>query len=227
MLSGRSAAVLWGVDLAGPDDDVECTVDPDCRGGTSPGIRVTRRALQDEETTHRAGVRVTTALRTALDLARIDPPDEAVVYLDRFLRAGLVSLAHVRQAAASLAGPGCRRVRVAAERADGLAGSPQETRLRLLLHASSLRRPVAQYDIRDTDGRFVARVDFAWPEHRLAVEYEGLWHGERQQVAKDRRRLNELTRLGWRVIFVTAAELRDPVRLIARLAEALAAPRFA
>jgi G:T-mismatch repair DNA endonuclease (very short patch repair protein) len=52
----------------------------------------------------------------------------------------------------------------------------------------------------------------------------GLWHGERQQVARDRRRLNALTRVGWRVIFTTAADLRDPVHLIARLAEALASP---
>jgi very-short-patch-repair endonuclease len=70
-------------------------------------------------------------------------------------------------------------------------------------------------------------VDFAWPEHRLAVEYEGVWHGERQQVARDRRRLNDVTRAGWRVIFVTAADLHDPVRLIARLAEALFPSRSA
>ena len=227
VLSGRSAAVLWGVDLASPQDDVECTVDPACRAGTTRGIRVTRRALQDEEITRRAGVRVTTALRTALDLARIDPPDEAVVCLDRFLRAGSVTLAQVTEAAASLSGPGCRRVRAAVERADGLAGSPQETRLRLLLHASALPRPVAQYDVRDGDGRFVGRVDFGWPEHRLAVEYEGLWHGERQQVARDRARLNGLTAAGWTVVFVTAADLQDPVQLIARVAAALAASPYA
>ena len=73
----------------------------------------------------------------------------------------------------------------------------------------------------------MARVDFAWPEQRLAVEYEGLWHGERQQVARDRARLNALTRARWRVVFVTAADLHDPQRLIARIAQALAAPRFA
>ena len=35
------------------------------------------------------------------------------------------------------------------------------------------------------DGGFVARVDFAWPEHRPALEYEGAWHGEPQNVARD------------------------------------------
>ena len=146
---------------------------------------------------------------TALDLARIRPLDEAVVALDRFLAPGLVFLSEVRAAAADLTGRDCRHVRRVAHLADGLAGSPQETRLRLLIHRSDLPRPVAQYTVR-IDGRWVGRVDFAWPEHKLALEYEGVWHGERQQVARDRRRLNGLTRAGWRVIFVTAAELHDP-----------------
>jgi hypothetical protein len=165
-------------------------------------------------------------LRTAIDLARIEPPDEAVVCLDQFLRSRLVTLAQVRATAAATTGPGCRGIRLAAERADGLAGSPQETRLRLLLHRSSVPRPVAQHEIRDTQG-FVAAVDFGWPEHKVALEYEGVWHGEAQQVGKDRRRLNRLTAAGWTVIFATAADLRDPVALIARIAATLNAPRYA
>ena len=227
VLSGRSAAVLWGVDLAGPDDEVECTVTIDCRAGTLRGVRVTRRALADAEITRRSGVRVTTPVRTALDLARIAPADEAVVALDRFVGSGVVDLSDVRAAAADLSGPGCRQVRRVAALADGLAGSPQETRVRLLLHRSRLPRPVAQYVVRGPHGGFIARPDFAWPEQKVALEYEGVWHGERQNVARDRRRLNELTAAGWIVVFVTAADLSDPVALVARIAAALAAPRYA
>ena len=226
VLSGRSAAVLWGVPLAGPADPVECTLEACRRAGTVQGVRVTRRRLPDDDVVHRDGVLVTSPLRTALDLARIEPEDEAVVCLDQFLRSRLVSLADLRAAAAATAGPGCRRIRRATERADGLAQSPQETRLRLLLHRSSLPRPVAQYEVRD-EGVFVAAVDFGWPEHEIALEYEGIWHGAAQQVGKDRRRLNRLTAAGWTVIFVTAADLRDPVALIARIAAALSAPRYA
>jgi very-short-patch-repair endonuclease len=227
VLSGRSAAVLWNVDLAGPDDAVECTLDPGCRAGAIHGVRVTRRALASEEITHRAGVRVTTVRRTALDLARIEPRTEAVVCLDQFLAAGLLTLPELRAAAAAVTGPGCRRIRRAVDLADGLAESPQETRLRLVLHASRLPRPVAQYTVRGTDGRFVARVDFGWPEAKVAVEYEGSWHGKPQNVARDRRRLNELAAAGWTVVFVTAADLHDQVQLIARIAAALHAPRYA
>jgi hypothetical protein len=222
VLCGRSAAVLWGLDLAGPEDDVECTVTPGCRAGTATGVRVTRRALPAEDVVIRAGVRVTTPSRTALDLARIHPLEEAVVALDRFLLTRRVTLAELQGAAARLSGPGCRGVRAAVARADGLAGSPQETRLRLRLHDSGLPRPVAQHEIRDADG-FVARVDFAWPEARVAVEYDGWWHGEPQNVPKDRRRLNRLGAAGWTVIFATAEDVDDPVRLVARIAAALAA----
>ncbi len=96
-----------------------------------------------------------------------------------------------------------------------------------LLQASPLRRPIAQYVVRNADGHFVARVDFAWPEERVALEYDGVWHGEHQQVARDRARLNRLTAAGWTVVFVTAADLQDPVQLGARVAAALAVSRSA
>lgn len=224
-VSGRSAAVLWGVDLAGPQDDVELTLDPGCRAGAVQGVRVSRRALSGDEVTVRSGIRVTRPVRTAIDLARVAPIDEAVVCLDRFLEAKLVPLPEVLRAAAEFRGPGCRHIRRAVDLADGLAGSPQETRLRLIMHRSSLPTPVAQYSVHEDTGRFVARVDFAWPELRVAVEYEGAWHAH--NVGQDRRRLNALTALGWTVVFVTAADMADPVALVARIGAALAARRYA
>ena len=64
-------------------------------------------------------------------------------------------------------------------------------------------------------------MDFAWPDLRLAVEYDGAWHAEPGQLAKDRQRLNRLQAAGWTVVFVTAADLRDPVRLLATIRAAL------
>jgi hypothetical protein len=223
VVTGRSAAVLWGVDAAGPGDDVELTIPPTSSPSSLPGLRVRRRTLPAHQVTRRRGVPVTTADRTALDLGGLADHTEAVVLIDQLVATGPADIDRIRALAATCTGRYAARARAAVSAADGLAGSPQETRLRLLLHSSALPRPVAQYEVRDPDGRFVARVDFAWPEHRLAVEYEGVWHGEPQQVAKDRARLNKLTACGWRVVFVTAADLRDPVRLIARIAAALAA----
>jgi very-short-patch-repair endonuclease len=35
------------------------------------------------------------------------------------------------------------------------------------------------------------------PDVRVAVEYDGLWHGERRAFLDDRRRLNRLDAAGW------------------------------
>ncbi|MGY1728634.1 hypothetical protein ACI79J_16830 [Geodermatophilus sp. SYSU D01062] len=224
VVSGRSAAVLWGVDAAGPDDDVQLTVPPGSSASTAPGVRVRRWALPADAVTTCRGIPVTIAETTAVDIGRGPGPlEESVALVDALVTCRATELVAVRAAAAAATGPGCRRARRVAELADGLAGSPQETRLRLLLHGARLPRPLAQHTVRDADGGFVARVDFAWPEQRLAVEYEGRWHGRPQQVAPDRARLNRLTAAGWRVVFVTAEDLREPDVLVARIAAELTA----
>lgn len=222
VVSGRSGAVLWGVDAATTFDDVELTVPPGSPVTVVPGVRVRRRHLDPDQITTWRWVRVTSPLATAVDLARHLPIDDAVVLLDQLVVARLTTLAAVRAAVSCLTGRGCRNARAAADLADGLSGSPQETRLRLLMHRAGLPEPVAQYVIRD-DAGFVARVDFAWPEKRVVVEYEGLWHRDPRQFAADRRRLNRLIAAGWRVVFVTAADLHRPEELLRRIAAALAA----
>jgi very-short-patch-repair endonuclease len=67
----------------------------------------------------------------------------------------------------------------------------------------------------------VARVDFAWPEHRVAMEYDGAWHAEPGRFAKDRRRLDRPQAAGRTVVFVTAADLHRPAQILATLREAL------
>jgi hypothetical protein len=220
VVTGASAAVLWDVELAGPDDDVEITLPPGSHPVRVSGLRVRREHLLDHWLCRRRGVRTTTPVATTVSVARHLPLDDAVVVIDQMVASGKVDLEPVRTAAGQLIGRGCRRLRQASALADGLAESPQGTRLRLLVHRSGLPAPVAQH--RGYDGaRFVARVDFGWPEHRLALEYDGLWHAEPGQFGKDRRRLNRIHAAGWRVFFVTAADLHRPAALLARLAAAL------
>jgi len=220
VVTGRSAAVLWGLDLARPDDDVELTLPRRRNPVRIAGVQVRRAVVPARHVWRRHDLPVTTPEATAARLASVLPTDAAVAAVDQLIAAGFVDLQGVRRFADSSRGPGSARARTVAGLADGLAESPQETRLRLLIGRSSLPPPVAQFRI-VVDGRFVARVDFAWPEHRLAVEYDGLWHAEARQFTKDRQRLNRLREAGCQVVFVTAADLRDPVGLIARIAAAL------
>ncbi|MPR00266.1 hypothetical protein GB931_20565 [Modestobacter sp. I12A-02628] len=221
---GRTAADLWGVrGLVGPDDPVEVLLPPGTRWSPAPGVRVRAADLSGDVVRQGPWLRWTDRVRTAVDLARsgAPDPDEVVVLLDRLVHAGMVDLGDVRRAVAAL--PRCRGSRQAREVvgwADGLAQSPQETRLRLVLQRAGLSS-VAQHVVLHR-GVFVARVDFAWPEHRLAVEYDGLWHRDPQQFVADRRRLNALLAAGWRVVFVTAADLHRPAGMLVRVHSALA-----
>jgi hypothetical protein len=222
VVTGASAGVLWGLDLAGREDDVEVTLPPRSHMVRVNGLRTRRAALRPSDVCRRRDLRVTTPAATALRLAGALVPDAAVAAMDQLIAAGLVGLESIRARAASAHGPGSARARTAAGLADGLAASPQETRLRLLIGRSGLPPPVAQFSVL-TEGRFVARVDFAWPERKVAVEYDGLWHAEAGQFAKDQARLNRLQAAGWRVVFVTAADLHHPEELLTRIAAALAA----
>jgi hypothetical protein len=221
VVTGCSAAVLWGVDLVGPGDDVEVTLPPASHMVRVQGLRTRRAALDPADVRRRRGVAVTSPEATAVRLGAAVPRDDAVVAVDQLIATGAVDLAGVRRSAMLARGPGSAQARAVAALADGLAESPQETRLRLLVGRSSLAPPIAQFTVLH-DGRFVARVDFAWPGHKVALEYDGLWHSEPGQFARDRQRLNRLQAAGWRVVFVTAADLHDPVRLVARIAAALA-----
>lgn len=220
VVTGASAAVLWGVPLVSTWADVEVTLPPTAHPRRVPGLRVRRAHLRPHDVLRRLDVPVTSAEATAVRLAAVFPRVDAVIAVDRMIGTGFVSLATVRQRAAEARGPGSVRARAVCDLADGLAESPQETRLRLLVHDSGLPKPVAQFRVHDERG-FVARVDFGWPEYRVALEYDGLWHAEAGQFARDRRRLNRLQAAGWRVVFVTAADLARPVELVGRIAAAL------
>jgi hypothetical protein len=65
--------------------------------------------------------------------------------------------------------------------------------------------------------------DLAFPERRLAVEYDGAWRGALLQVGPDRERLNRLHAAGWDVVFITAQHLREPRRLVCTVRVALEA----
>jgi len=224
VFGGMTAASWWSTrgPLAGPGDPVELVLPPTVRWNPGPGV-VVRQATTSRDVVTDGRLHYTDRTRTALDLIRRGPVDEAIVLLDRLVYHRATFLEDVRAAAARL--PRCRgsaQARRVAGLADGLAQSPPETRLRLLIHRSSLPIPVAQFEIRH-QRRFVAQVDFAFPDQKLAIEYDGAYHGEPSQLTQDRARMNRLLAAGWRTLFVTAADMRNPEALIAQIAAALAA----
>src|SRR3954453_23754246 len=59
VVTGVSAAALWGVDLTAEEADVELPVSPPRHPVRVPGLRVRRAALRDEDVVRRLGVPVT------------------------------------------------------------------------------------------------------------------------------------------------------------------------
>ncbi len=209
-LGGRSAAAVLGGPAPGYSDPVTVVLPPSLTWEGPRGIRVHRtdlrpaEVLQDDE-----GLRYTAPLRTAWDVAALDTTATAVGVLDAMLHAGQVTEADLGGLLRQGAGRwGSRRVRRAFELVDARSESPPESWVRVACALAGLPAPVPQYEVIH-DGVWLARVDLAWPEARLIVEYEGEHHFQGLQIIRDDVRLQRLVAAGWRVIRLSAGDLRD------------------
>lgn len=222
VVSHATAARLRGWDLPLVADGVHVTV-PAGRSRTraAPGVTVHHAACECE--LFEGVLPVTTACRTALDLAACLDPDDAVVALDSALRAERLSPDELgAELRSRRSWPGGARAATALALASPRAGSVPETRARLLIHHARLPAPVDQLEIRCA-GRFVARVDLGWPVERVVLEVDGYeFHSSREAFARDRRRQNELVLAGWTVLRVAPADLAErPDEVLRQLREAL------
>lgn len=105
------------------------------------------------------------------------------------------------------------------ELADGKAESPPESWVRLLVVEAGFPLPVTQYEVVDGNGRVVYRLDLAWPELRIALEYDGVEAHDGRQAA-DAERDARLAARGWITVRVTAEDLAHPAGVVIRLREA-------
>lgn len=101
------------------------------------------------------------------------------------------------------------------------AESPMETLTRLLLIFAGLPCPQVQYEIL-VNGT-IRRFDLAYPEWKVAVEYDGSYHyASEAQKQADLLRDDELRSVGWRIVRVVSAGIyRDPRSTVRRVEEAL------
>ncbi len=225
VLSHTSAAVTWGL-LAG--DKAVTHVSVPNRDGSrgSAGVRVHRKTtLAPDERTVIEGLPVTTVSRTLVDLGDVVP---AAQVRRAFINAEQARVLDMRTVEASLSRalrlPGARTLREILKCYD-----PQWQRTRSalelmmldLLSAAGLPAPAVNDWIA---GRFM--VDFLWRERALIVETDGEHvHGTATARRVDARRDRELSRLGYRVVRFSYAEVHDtPTEVAAKVAAALFDP---
>ncbi len=148
--------------------------------------------------------------------------EDLVCVADHLLHAGLASREELAGVADTPRRRGALVLREALAAAREDAESPQETRTRLALVDAGLPEPVLNWTLLTGSGRFVARLDMAYPRYRVCVEYDGRHHAEAAQFARDADRWAELEAEGWILVRVLSHHLREPRRLIIpRVARAL------
>jgi len=117
--------------------------------------------------------------------------------------------------------PGSGTIRAAVPLARSLVESPKETETRLILLSSGVPEPVVQYEV-SVGGRFLGRVDLAYPHWKIAIEHEGDGHRiDRDQWRIDIQRQRYLESEGWIVIRLTQADLVAKDLLLASIHRAI------
>jgi hypothetical protein len=170
------------------------------------------------------GLRVTTPLRTACDLARFAPRSDALVALDAFLHKGLVERDHfTKHLVRWKKRRGVRQAYATIEIADGRSESGGESRMRLRLLDMGLPKPELQIPVYDLFGRVRFWLDLGWPEWMLALEYDGEEFHPEERKAHDDARREWIAGRGWTVrafrradVFTASRHFEEEVRELAK-----------
>ena len=199
VVTGVAASALHGAEWV--DDDIAIEL---LWNNTRPprGIIVRNERVSDDELTSIAGIPVTTPARTAFDLGRYLRRGQALARLDALMRAAPFSVEDVMLLTKQYKGArGVAKLQAVLPLVDGGAGSPQETRLRLLFIDAGLPKPATQIAIYDEHGRYVRTIDMGWEDFLVGAEYDGDQHRtSRTQYVKDQRVWPKLGQLGWHVV---------------------------
>jgi very-short-patch-repair endonuclease len=184
------------------------------------GLRCHALAIDEADVRVLAGLRISSPCRMFVELARYLTLVELVVLGDWLVQNRLASVPALRRY--------CRRsLEQYADRAVRAAGyvragseSPRESRLRLLLTLAGLPAAHPNPTVVLADQTF--RLDLAYLDVRVAVEYDGDWHDDDVQRTIDEERRSLLEAHGWLVIVVRKKDFyNDPGGVVARVVTAL------
>jgi very-short-patch-repair endonuclease len=222
--SGLSSIALY--DLCSPPP--QPTVIVARSGGRVAAGRHTTRNLPQPECTTVDGLRTLTPIRAILDSAHRVPRTKAVAIVESAIVRGLVDTDALRRRAKELTHskrPGCAVVLgILAELHPELTRSRNEWEALVARRAkeSGLPRPQLEHELFIDGHRYIA--DAAWPEQRVALEFDGRDPHMRRTVHDyDTLRRNDFTDAGWKRFGITAAALkRRDDRVFRQVARAVA-----
>jgi hypothetical protein len=201
-----TAASAWGFDTEG-DVDLHVLNPYGHQLRDSDGLRVHRR--DGAPLVEFDGRLITTPAWTAVEVTRGLRRPRALATLDAALRTGYCNVRELHSAATRQAGRrGIVAVRELIPLARAESESPMESEARLVMIDGGVAPTALQYEVVDRGGR-TWRLDFAWPELKVAVEYDGFdWHSDPDQLRRDRQKRAALQELGWVVISIVFDDVR-------------------
>lgn len=226
-VSHRSAAELWG--LIQPAGYVEISVRRTHSSQLRPPAIVHRiKDLHPELATQRQGLRLTDPVRTVIDLGLVLPKWAVADALSRGITTRLLTVPDVERLRDALGRQGRNGTGVMRSiLEDRLLAADQEeslleARFAKLVSRANLPLPEFQHEVWHA-GRFIARIDAAYPDVLLAIEVDGFSaHTSPGSFQRDRTRQNRLVALGWTVLRFTWADVvKDPASVARTIRVAL------
>jgi hypothetical protein len=210
-----TAASLYGFDME--DTKTVHVLDPGVRMRPTTDLMVHQRVGAPLQRI--AGRLATTPAWTAVEVARQLRRPRALATLDAAVHVNGCTRVQLDAAVREQKGRrGIVQVRELLSHVDGRAESAMESEARLVMIDYGLPLPELQYEIRGLDGTLY-RVDFAWPKHRVAAEYESVdWHVGRLEMLRDKKRYAGVQEVDWTMVPITVDDVRrEPWRLAERL----------
>jgi very-short-patch-repair endonuclease len=235
VVSHHSAGRIWGLRRLGPDRGLHVTIAGRVNRDVAADFVHRSHRIDPSDVVHRPdGIRLTSPVRTAFDLAAVRSDHAFLSIIEQLLHEERCSIPDLYEAGRRLRERGrngsARFGRVLQSR-PGFAkpvGSDLELRVEQAIVAAGLPRPERQHPITLPDGSIV-HPDFFWPVEREALEIDHVtWHGGKLDLTYDKRRDRQLRRVGVHVTRVTDDDVRrDLPGIIADLAAILGRTRAA
>ena len=142
------------------------------------------------------------------------PPDTAVPWIDQLIHRTQIETKDLLEHAATHRTDWRSTVAVRTLAwCDWRAESPPESTVRLALVTAGVRAPQPQLEVHH-NGVLVAPVDLGYEDIKLALDYDGQWHADKDQLTRDRRRIRSLNAAGWYVYPITRDDLHNLDRLV-------------
>jgi hypothetical protein len=218
----ETAAALVGAPLTGEPEAVQVILRPRPVLPQRRGLEVHVRGLLAEDVVESEGLRLASPAQLFLDLAARLPAEELVAVGDFLLRNKWLSPATLgRRLARAERVRGVVRARRCAALLSPQAMSRPESLLRYWLLTSDLPDPEPQVPVLDRRGREVTHADLGYRAWKVALEYEGRQHAEREQFGRDVDRYSLMAAGGWLVLRFAARHLTGPWVTVERTRSAL------